>query len=70
MRALEVIALAFLCMNLPFTMTPEQAASAALDFLPRVVYPYHYRDQDPEVFRSIVEEGTSEVEVRLRNWYP
>lgn len=70
MRALEDIALAFLCMNLPFTMTPEQAASAALDFLPRVVYPYHYRDQDPEVFRSIVEEGTSEVEVRLRNWYP
>ena len=70
MRALEDIDLAFLCMNLPYTMTPEQAASAALEFLPRVVYPYHYRGQDPEVFRSLVEEGTSEVEVRLRNWYP
>lgn len=70
MRALEAIDLAFLCMNLPFTMTPEQAASATLEFLPRVVYPYHYRGQDPEVFRELVEGGTTEVEVRLRNWYP
>jgi L-ascorbate metabolism protein UlaG (beta-lactamase superfamily) len=70
MRALRDIALAFLPMNLPFTMTPEQAASAVLEFLPRVVYPYHYRGQDPEVFKSLVEAGTDAVDVRIRNWYP
>jgi len=70
MRALQNIACAFLCMNIPFTMTPEQAASAAIEFKPRVVYPYHYRGQDTGKFKSLVEAGTSEVEVRLRNWYP
>jgi L-ascorbate metabolism protein UlaG (beta-lactamase superfamily) len=72
MRALQDIALAFLPMNLPYTMTPEQAASAVLEFLPRVVYPYHYRgqDQNPETFKSLVEATTDAVAVRLRNWYP
>jgi L-ascorbate metabolism protein UlaG (beta-lactamase superfamily) len=70
MRALENISLAFICMNLQFTMTPDQAASAVLDFRPRVVYPYHYRGQSTERFRSLVEEESSEIEVRLRNWYP
>jgi L-ascorbate metabolism protein UlaG (beta-lactamase superfamily) len=70
MRQLEGIDLAFLCMNLPFTMTPQQAASAALEFQPRVVYPYHYRGQDVAQFRSMVEAGSDAIEVRLRNWYP
>jgi L-ascorbate metabolism protein UlaG (beta-lactamase superfamily) len=70
MRALQDIGLAFLPMNIPFTMTPEQAASAAIEFKPRVVYPYHYRGQDTGKFKSLVEAGTDEVEVRLRNWYP
>lgn len=70
MRALTDIACAFLCMNLPFTMTPDQAASAALEFQPRVVYPYHYRGQDTARFQSLVEEGSGEIEVRLRSWYP
>jgi L-ascorbate metabolism protein UlaG (beta-lactamase superfamily) len=69
MRALRDIALAFLCMNLPFTMTPQQAASAALEFKPRVVYPYHYRGQDPQVFKSLVEAGSKDIVVRIRNWY-
>ncbi|MGQ9592467.1 MAG: MBL fold metallo-hydrolase [Planctomycetota bacterium] len=71
MRALREIDLAFICMNLPPTMTGEQAASAVLEFRPKVVYPYHYRKQEhPQVFRSIVEAATDEVEVRLRDWYP
>ena len=69
MRALPNISLAFLCMNLPFTMTPEQAASAVLEFKPRVVYPYHYRGQDPQKFKTLVEAGAEEIQVRIRNWY-
>ncbi len=71
MRSLEDIALAFLCMFLPATMTGEQAASAALEFRPKVVYPYHYRGQNhPQVFKALIEAATDEIEVRLRNWYP
>lgn len=71
MRALENIDLAFLCMNLPFTMTLEQAASAVQDFRPSYVYPYHYhgRDgdvQDPEAFAALV-AGTAEV--KFGDWY-
>ncbi len=68
--ALENIAVAFICMNLPFTMTPDQAASAVLEFAPRVVYPYHYRGQNPERFKALVAAQSEEIEVRVRNWYP
>jgi L-ascorbate metabolism protein UlaG (beta-lactamase superfamily) len=70
MRALEEIALAFLCMNLPYTMTPAQAASAALEFRPSIVYPYHYSGQNPADFKELVEAGDAGIEVRLRDWYP
>lgn len=74
MRALTNIDVAFVCMNQPFTMTVEQAASAVLEFKPKVVYPFHYRGQgglsDVEQFKKIVQEGNSSIEVRLRNWYP
>jgi L-ascorbate metabolism protein UlaG (beta-lactamase superfamily) len=70
MRALTGIDCAFLCMNLPFTMTPDQAASAALEFKPRAVYPYHYRGSDTNRFKTLVEAGSEEIEVRLREWYP
>ena len=43
MRKLKNIDYAFVCMNLPYTMSVEQAASAVLEFKPKVVYPYHYR---------------------------
>jgi L-ascorbate metabolism protein UlaG (beta-lactamase superfamily) len=56
-------------MNLPYTMTPQQAASAALEFKPRVVYPYHYRGQNTETFRSLVQAQEPGIDVRLRNWY-
>jgi L-ascorbate metabolism protein UlaG (beta-lactamase superfamily) len=56
-------------MNLPYTMTVEQAASAVTEFAPKVVYPYHYRDSDVEQFKSLVEQGGKEIEVRLAKWY-
>src|SRR5205823_4384408 len=45
MRALKNIDVAFVCMNLPYTMTPEEAAEAVKSFKPKVVIPYHYRSQ-------------------------
>lgn len=68
MRALKNIDVAFVCMNLPYTMTVEQAASAVREFRPKIVYPYHYRGSDVEKFKSLVGEGQG-TEVRLRDWY-
>jgi L-ascorbate metabolism protein UlaG (beta-lactamase superfamily) len=73
MRSLKNIDVAFVCMNLPYTMDVDEAASAVIDFKPKVVYPYHYRGQnglnDTEKFRKLVNEGNKNIEVRLRNWY-
>jgi L-ascorbate metabolism protein UlaG (beta-lactamase superfamily) len=66
MRALKNIDVAFICMNLPYTMTEEQAASAVREFKPKMVYPYHYRDSDTGKFQKLV---GSDSEVRLRDWY-
>jgi len=68
MRALKNIEVAFVCMNLPYTMTPEQAASAVREFRPKIVYPYHCRGSDLEKFKKLV-GGDVGVEVRLRDWY-
>jgi L-ascorbate metabolism protein UlaG (beta-lactamase superfamily) len=70
MKALKDISVAFLPVNLPFTMTSEQAAEAILAFKPKVVYPYHYRGQDIRKLKTLVEEKSKEIEVRLRDWYP
>jgi len=67
MLGLTDIAVAFLPMNLPYTMTPEQAIEAINTFKPGIVYPYHYGDSDLSVLEAGVGEHT---EVRLRNWYP
>lgn len=73
MRLLKNIDVAFVCMNQPFTMTIQQAASAVLAFKPRIIYPYHYRDMngfsDIEAFQKIIQQGSREIEVRIRNWY-
>jgi L-ascorbate metabolism protein UlaG (beta-lactamase superfamily) len=73
MRALTNIDVAFLCMNVPFTMTPADATNAVRAFRPAVVYPYHYRDQsgattNAAFFKSILGLDTG-IEVRLRKWY-
>jgi L-ascorbate metabolism protein UlaG (beta-lactamase superfamily) len=67
MKALRNIDVAFVCMNLPFTMTPAAAAEAVRAFHPAVVYPYHYRGQDTDAFAQAL-AGTG-IEVRLRDWY-
>jgi L-ascorbate metabolism protein UlaG (beta-lactamase superfamily) len=68
MRALKNIDVAFVCMNLPYTMTVEQAASAVKEFKPKVVYPYHYRGSDTKKFKELIGENSG-IEVRLRDWY-
>jgi L-ascorbate metabolism protein UlaG (beta-lactamase superfamily) len=71
MRALENIDVAFVCMNLPFTMDIDAAASAVAEFAPTYVYPYHYRGrdggtQDPEAFADLLEGA---VNVKFGDWY-
>lgn len=74
MRNLENIDIAFVCMNLPYTMPVDNAASAVLDFKPKKVYPYHYRGtdglSDVNKFKTLVNQGNSDIEVTLLNWYP
>ncbi|MEO6330440.1 MAG: MBL fold metallo-hydrolase [Ginsengibacter sp.] len=70
MRALKNIDIAFVCMNLPYTMDINQAAQGVLAFKPKVVYPYHYRGQDVNTFKTLVNAGDKNIEVRLKNWYP
>lgn len=72
MRSLKNIDVAFIPMNLPFTMTPDEAADAVKQFHPKVVYPYHYRNgdrtfSDVKKFKSDL-AGTG-IDVRLRDWY-
>ena len=67
MLGLQGISLAFLPMNLPYTMTVEQAVEAINTFKPAVVYPYHYGDSDLSPLETEIDAA---VEVRLRNWYP
>jgi L-ascorbate metabolism protein UlaG (beta-lactamase superfamily) len=74
MRALKGIDVAFLPMNLPYTMPVAKAAEAIRAFKPKIVYPYHYRSgngekADMEELKRLV--GTdSGVEIRARDWYP
>jgi L-ascorbate metabolism protein UlaG (beta-lactamase superfamily) len=66
-RALKNIDVAFIPMNLPYTMPPEEAAGMVRAFKPKVAYPYHYRGSDLSVFEKAL--AGSGVEVRIRNWY-
>jgi len=64
MRALKDIAIAFLPINLPYTMPPQEAADAARAFKPEVLYPYHQGKSDPaEVKRLLADEKAIEVRV-------
>ncbi|HKS81788.1 MAG TPA: MBL fold metallo-hydrolase [Candidatus Acidoferrales bacterium] len=68
MRHLKNIDVAFVCMNLPYTMPPEEAAEAVRAFHPKIVIPYHYRNSDLAVFQKAL-AGTG-IEVRILDWYP
>jgi L-ascorbate metabolism protein UlaG (beta-lactamase superfamily) len=65
MKSLRNIDVAFLPMNLPYTMTPAMVADAALAFRPRILYPYHTGDTDTsEIVKLLKDSG---IEVRIRN---
>jgi L-ascorbate metabolism protein UlaG (beta-lactamase superfamily) len=66
MKGLKNIDIAFLPMNLPYTMTPEMVAEAAKAFKPKILYPYHFGETDTSKVVSLL-RGTPEIEVRIRN---
>ena len=66
MKALKGIDIAFLPMNLPYTMTPEMVADAAKAFRPKVLYPYHYGDTDVNRLKELLKKEKG-IEVRVRN---
>ncbi|HET8810164.1 MAG TPA: MBL fold metallo-hydrolase [Flavobacteriaceae bacterium] len=74
MRTLENIDIAFVCMNLPYTMPVGAAADAVLDFAPAKVYPYHYRGKNGlsnvAEFKNIIETNNPKIEVIQLEWYP
>ena len=65
MKTLQGIDVAFLPMNLPYTMTPEMVADAAKLFRPKILYPYHYGDTDTSKLLELL-KGEQETEVRIR----
>ncbi len=66
MKALKNIDVAFLPMNLPYTMTPEMVSDAARAFRPKILYPYHYGETDPSELVALLKD-TPDIEVRIRN---
>ena len=65
MAALKDVDIAFLPMNLPYTMTPEMVADAARSLRPRILYPYHYGDTDPQRLVELLRDQ-ADIEVRIR----
>ena len=79
MKKLEGIDVAFLPMNLPYTMTPEMVADAVIAFKPKILYPYHYGDTDTSILINIlkmynynqlieklIEKENNIIEIRIR----
>ncbi len=73
MKMLYEIDVAFVCMNLPWTMGIEEASEGVLAFQPKIIYPYHYRGKekmsDTKKFKEIINQENKDIEVRLRDWY-
>ncbi len=65
MKALEDIDVAFLPMNLPYTMTPQMVADAARAFKPKILYPYHFGDTDTSQLVELLKDASG-IEVRIR----
>jgi len=66
MKELKDIDIAFLPMNLPYTMSPEMVADAAKTFKPKILYPYHYGNTDTSKLVDLLKD-VKEIEVRIRN---
>jgi L-ascorbate metabolism protein UlaG (beta-lactamase superfamily) len=65
-KALKGIDIAFLPMNLPYTMTPEMVADAARAMRPKILYPYHFGDTDTQVLVDLLKDEEA-IEVRIRD---
>jgi L-ascorbate metabolism protein UlaG (beta-lactamase superfamily) len=65
MKSLKNIDIAFLPMNLPYTMTPEMVADAAKAFKPKILYPYHFGETDTDKLVILLKD--SGIDVRIRN---
>jgi L-ascorbate metabolism protein UlaG (beta-lactamase superfamily) len=65
MKALKNIEVAFLPMNLPYTMTPEMVADAARAFRPKILYPYHYGETKTDQLVNLLKD--TGIEIRIRN---
>ncbi len=65
MEALKAIDIAFLPMNLPYTMTPQMAADAARAFKPAILYPYHYGKTNVDELVDLLKDSQA-IEVRIR----
>jgi len=66
MNRLKNIDIAFLPMNLPYTMTPQMVADAAKAFKPKILYPYHYGQTDPQKLVDLLKDS-EDIEVRIRS---
>ncbi|HUU17243.1 MAG TPA: SMP-30/gluconolactonase/LRE family protein [Sedimentisphaerales bacterium] len=66
MKKLKNIDIAFLPMNLPYTMTPQMVADAAKAFKPKILYPYHYGQTDPQKLVDLLKDS-EDIEVRIRS---
>jgi L-ascorbate metabolism protein UlaG (beta-lactamase superfamily) len=64
MKKLQNISIAFLPMNLPYTMTPEMVADAARSFHPRILYPYHFGETEPSRIMGLL--NGEDMEIRIR----
>jgi L-ascorbate metabolism protein UlaG (beta-lactamase superfamily) len=65
MKQLKGIDIAFLPMNLPYTMTPDMVADAAKAFKPKILYPYHYGKTDPSRLVDLLRDS-KDIETRIR----
>jgi L-ascorbate metabolism protein UlaG (beta-lactamase superfamily) len=64
-KKLSQIDIAFLPMNLPYTMTPEMVADAAIAFRPKILYPYHYGQIDPQTIKKLL-AAEKDIDIRIR----
>jgi L-ascorbate metabolism protein UlaG (beta-lactamase superfamily) len=65
-KALKDIDIAFLPMNLPYTMTPEMVADAARAMQAKILYPYHFGQTDPRELEDLLKDEKN-IEVRIRD---
>ncbi|NNM55189.1 MAG: MBL fold metallo-hydrolase [Spirochaetales bacterium] len=65
-RQVAGLDVAFLPMNQPYTMTPEQVASLTKTLKPKILYPYHYRGTEPQTLVELL-KSSPEIEVRIRS---